>query len=255
MSTSVSAAGQHLICQRSAAGKMEHDNYSEYFFSVNSPTREAFEATARAYAACYRKFLPANKNARILDLGCGMGHFLCFLRTEGYTNYWGIDKSPALVHFSQNNVTKRVSVADVFDYLKGGGVFDVIVANDFVEHIPKSKTLNLLTSIYDSLESDGLLLVKTPNMSNPFGLRFRYIDYTHEQGFTEESLGHILRASGFKKIHIMGTPCPSHSLIARIRELRRRVAYSIIAGALRVQGYGSPRILAPNLIAVSTKAG
>jgi 2-polyprenyl-3-methyl-5-hydroxy-6-metoxy-1,4-benzoquinol methylase len=231
----------------------KHDHYSEYFFSVNNPAREAFDASARSYAAWYRKFLPANKNVRILDLGCGMGHFLHFLQVAGYTNYWGIDKSPALVHFTQNNVTRRVSVADAFDYLRDSGVFDVIAANDFVEHIPKIKTLNLLTSIYDSLESDGLLLVKTPNMSNPFSLRFRYQDYTHEQGFTEESLGQILRMSGFKEIHITGASFADHSFKGRIGMLRRRVTHSIIAEALRAQGYGSPCILDPNLVAICTK--
>ena len=231
----------------------KQDNYSEYLFSVNSTTREAFDATARVYSAWYRKFLPANKNAKILDLGCGMGHFLHFLQIEGYTNYWGIDKSPALVHFIQNNVTTRVSVADVFDYLKYSGVFDVIAANDFIEHISKSETLNLLTSIYDSLDSSGLLLVKTPNMSNPFGLRFRYQDYTHEQGFTEESLRYILRTSGFKEIQVMGASPTGNSFKARLYKLRLRVTQSIIAEGQRAQGYGSSCILDPLLIAVCTK--
>lgn len=244
---------QSVNLARGAKMVGKRDTYGEYFFSVNSPTREAFDATARAYSAWYRKFLPANKNAKILDLGCGMGHFLYFLHVEGYTNYWGIDKSPALVHFAQNNVTRRVSVADVFDYLKESGVFDVIAANDFVEHIPKSETLNLLTSIYDSLESDGSLLVKTPNMSNPFGLRSRYQDYTHEQGFTEESLGYVLRTSGFKEIQMMGSSLAGHSFKARIDKLRRRVSHSIITEALRAQGYSLPSILDHNLVAICTK--
>jgi hypothetical protein len=46
----------------------KRDNYGEYFLSMNSPKREAFDAMARAYSAWYRKFLPANKNAKILDL-------------------------------------------------------------------------------------------------------------------------------------------------------------------------------------------
>ena len=47
----------------------------------------------RIYRAAFGPHLPADRDAKILDLGCGCGYFLHFLRTEGYTNVLGIDSS------------------------------------------------------------------------------------------------------------------------------------------------------------------
>jgi 2-polyprenyl-3-methyl-5-hydroxy-6-metoxy-1,4-benzoquinol methylase len=232
--------------------ELYHKYHEYYFLQKNSPTREAFESAARFYSARYRKFLPANKNAKILDLGCGMGHFLYFLDREGYTNYWGIDLSPLQVQFVRENITTRVTTAEAFDYLNANGAFDVIAVNDVLEHISKPKTLDFLTLTYKSLGSSGLLFLKTPNMSNPFGLQSRYQDLTHEAGYTQDSLSHVLRASGFQEIQIMGA---SHVVRSRPRigKLTERILHKIIEQMFELQGYSRPSILAPNLIAICAK--
>src|SRR5439155_26972464 len=45
----------------------------------------------RVFRKVLLPLLPADKQARILDLGCGYGEFLCFLQKEGYQNAAGID--------------------------------------------------------------------------------------------------------------------------------------------------------------------
>jgi cyclopropane fatty-acyl-phospholipid synthase-like methyltransferase len=231
-----------------------YDKYHEhYFLQKNSPTREAFEAIARIYAAWYQKSLPANKNAKILDIGCGMGHFLYFLEKEGYTNYWGIDLSPSQVQFVRENITARVTVADAFDYLNTNGAFDVIAANDVLEHISKHRTLDFLTLTYNSLDSSGLLFLKTPNMSNPFSLKSRYQDFTHEAGYTQDSLRYILSASGFQEIQLLGASYVVQSFKSRIGKLTERILHKLIAQMFELQGYSRPSILAPNLIAICAK--
>ena len=47
------------------------------------------------------------------------------------------------------------------------------------------------------MKPGGKIFVKTGNMSNPFSLRLRYIDFTHEVGFTEESFVQVLYIAGF----------------------------------------------------------
>jgi 2-polyprenyl-3-methyl-5-hydroxy-6-metoxy-1,4-benzoquinol methylase len=232
----------------------QYDKYYEHYFRrVNIPTKEAFEEAASSYSACFQKSLPSDKNIKILDVGCGMGHFLYFLKKAGYTNYWGIDISTAQVSFVRENITERVEVADVFDYLKAICGFDVIVANDVLEHIPKDKILDLLNLIYQALEPNGLFFAKTPNMSNPFSLRFRYVDYTHDVGFTEESLRYVLSITGFEDIEITGAPSQLRSFKSWIAAARSRAIRAIIAQALKAQGYGSPSILDSNLIVMCKK--
>jgi 2-polyprenyl-3-methyl-5-hydroxy-6-metoxy-1,4-benzoquinol methylase len=229
------------------------ERYHEHFAKMNSPSKEAFESIARHYLEWYGGFLPPDKNAKILDVGCGMGHFLYFLEAEGYKNYCGIDSSAEQVQFVRKNLTSRVIVADIFDYLNASGSFEVIVANDVLEHIPKDRTLELLTLAHDSLERGGFLFIKTPNMSNPFSMRFRYIDFTHEVGFTEESLRQVLRASGFQEIQIKGGSYVVQSFKSRLGKLGEQIAHKMLKQSFILQGYGLPGILDAHLIAVSER--
>jgi len=229
--------------------------HEQYFLQMNNPTREAFESTANAYSAWYGKFLPADKNSKILDVGCGMGHFLCFLKREGYINYWGIDLSPSQVQFVAEHVTKRVTLADAFAYLRTNDAFDVIAANDILEHISKDATRGFLTLLYNSLKANGLLFIKTPNMSNPFGLKSRYQDFTHEVGFTEDSLRLVLNISGFHELCITGTSYATQSRRPWIAKFGERITHKILEQMFKAQGYAHPSILEPNLIAICMKGG
>jgi len=121
-----------------------------------------------------------------------MGHFLYFLNKMGYSNFIGIDISPQQVAFVRKYITNNVILADGFDFLKEAirrrEHFDIIVLNDVIEHIPKVKILELLKLILNTLKPGGKVFIKTGNMWNPFNLGIRYIDFTHETGFTEDSL-------------------------------------------------------------------
>jgi 2-polyprenyl-3-methyl-5-hydroxy-6-metoxy-1,4-benzoquinol methylase len=77
-----------------------YERYLEsHFIRFNIPSKEAFEYMARCYFNWYDPYLPKNKDARILDFGCGIGHFLYFLNKMGYSNFVGIDISPQQVAF------------------------------------------------------------------------------------------------------------------------------------------------------------
>ena len=78
-------------------------------------------------------WLPEDKGAAILDVGCGRGEFLRFLQVEGYVNCEGIDLAEEQVEQSKRwNLPVRCE--DALDYLKGltadGGIA-AKVADDF----------------------------------------------------------------------------------------------------------------------------
>lgn len=73
--------------------KKLYDEYFEHCAELNEATEEAFEGMADAYSSWYKLFLPDDKTTRILDIGAGVGHFLCFLKREGHKNYCGLDVS------------------------------------------------------------------------------------------------------------------------------------------------------------------
>ena len=44
------------------------------------------------------KFLPANKNSKILDIGCGYGALLISLQDLGYSEFTGVDRCPEIIN-------------------------------------------------------------------------------------------------------------------------------------------------------------
>ena len=187
-----------------------YDSYVSNGFGASHDVKK-FEIQRRYFKKNYLRFMPKNKKARILELGCGMGEFFYFCKKEGYKNYKGIDASAENVRYIKKNLGKNsnISVCDIFDYLNEGHnaeKYDVIVLNDVIEHLTKPEIFDLLDRVYSNLNKGGVFLVKTPNMANPFvAAAGRYIAFDHEIGFTEYSMNQILHTTGFSDIKIIGT--------------------------------------------------
>jgi len=162
---------------------------------------------AKYYRENYFRSLPQNKKALILDIGCGMGHFLYFLKNSGYKNYIGIDLSRECIEYCLKNKLgnkRNVLFVGAQEYLqKTKKKFDLIVMNDVIEHLEKEKIVTVLSLIKLKLKTGGKLIIKVVNSANPItGNSSRYLDFTHTVGFTQESLAQVLRMTGFKKIKI-----------------------------------------------------
>ena len=62
------------------------DRYTESVYSrVNALTPEELERSAVEYACVYQGLLPSNRSLPVLDIGCGGGSFLYFLKNSGVT--------------------------------------------------------------------------------------------------------------------------------------------------------------------------
>lgn len=231
------------------------DSYFESFFKdMNNLTQKGFEKSAKFYYSFYKEFLPEDKNAKILDIGCGLGQFLYFLEKQGYKNYYGIDVSEQQIKFCQDKVTKKVETTDIFGFLKGKKEqFDLVVANDVLEHIPKGKLFEILELVHQSLKPEAKFFAKVPNMSNPFGLMDRYSDFTHEIGFTEFSLREVLVMSGFKIIKIKGAAYPLISLKSVAAKILELPFYIFLRMMFRIQGHIAPKIMDKDIISITKK--
>lgn len=149
-----------------------------------------------------RGWLPENKEARGLDLGCGHGDLLATLRTAGYSNLKGLDLSPEAVRIAQERGLD-VHLGDVMEFLRDTSErFELILAFDLLEHFRKDELLEVLRLIANALQPGGILIYQTPNGLSPWASHYRYGDLTHELILTPASAQTALRMTGFRDIQI-----------------------------------------------------
>ncbi|MDD5439335.1 MAG: methyltransferase domain-containing protein [Candidatus Omnitrophica bacterium] len=152
----------------------------------------------------FLRLMPSDKKARILDIGCGCGQFLYMLRENGYRNIKGIDIGHLQVETTKKLGIDAEKINDLRHYLASSKGWDVIVMSQVIEHFRKDELYPNLLAIKEALADAGRVIIATPNMALVSGPFQRYIDFTHEIGFTERSLHEVLRVTGFRDIAVAG---------------------------------------------------
>jgi 2-polyprenyl-3-methyl-5-hydroxy-6-metoxy-1,4-benzoquinol methylase len=149
------------------------------------------------------------KDAAILDLGCNKGYLLKTLETEGYTDLTGVDLSKKDLEIAASIVPQAAFIADdIFDFLlHSQQKFDVILLKAVIEHVEKSRVIELLQLMSSRLSPTGFVLIDVYNADWLFSHHDRYMDFTHETGFTQESLRQVMMFA-FKGIEIYPTASP-----------------------------------------------
>ncbi|PWK28308.1 methyltransferase family protein [Arcicella aurantiaca] len=100
-----------------------------------------------------------NKDITILDIGCGTGGLLTFLRTNQYANIQGIDYSDYSIHFSKsrNLNVQKMSIDDLNTHFQNQQ-FDVIICNDVFYCLDKTQITNALQNIANLIKPNGIFL-------------------------------------------------------------------------------------------------
>ena len=212
----------------------------------------------RFYVEDYRsqmaRFLPLDRKARVVDLGCGKGFLVEFLLREGYENVLGVDTSPEQVEFGKKSGLP-VARADALQFLRENKDLDLVICTDLVEHFSKDEVVDLLSAIYDALAPSGSVIIRTINCSSILGATARYTDFTHETGFTERSLRQVLVACGFKRVSVTDSKVTFHWRPKRIVRWSFFKLWRIFLRAVLAaeEGTSYPRLLGADLIAQAFK--
>ena len=108
----------------------------------------------RSDLLCLRR-LQLKRSARVLDVGCGAGHFLYALRERGFVNLLGVDPFLASdIHYPNGLVIERKDVAAV------QGEWDLVCFHHSFEHIPDQQAT--LASAARLLAPGGVCLLRLP---------------------------------------------------------------------------------------------
>jgi 2-polyprenyl-3-methyl-5-hydroxy-6-metoxy-1,4-benzoquinol methylase len=180
-------------------------------------------------------------DASILELGPGHGSLLAWLRSTGFSNLSGVDASPGDVEFANTHLGEKVVAHGyaVRHLAARPATFDFIAAKAVLEHIPRTQLLSLVDALHSALKPGGLLLVDVPNMDWILAGHERYMDLTHESGFTRESL-HSLLSLRFAHVEITGSRLGTTT---RSQRLFRGALVAAIRRALYVLGEGASDLL------------
>lgn len=183
----------------------------------------------QAYDTFLRGWLPENKEAVILEVGCGGGRLLYFLKKKGYRNISGVDISPEQVMLAKQ-VIENVTEGNAIEYLVcHADSFDLIVGLDIIEHFKKDEVLKFLEACYKALRPQGRLLLQTPNAESPWGVMHRYHDFTHELAFDPHSLNKLFQEMGFVKIESRQPGPVVRGILSLSRFLIWKVIWSLLA--------------------------
>jgi SAM-dependent methyltransferase len=148
------------------------------------------------------RHLPRDREAKILDLACGHGAFLHFLRIAGYKNCSGIDISPEQIELAHKLGVSEAYCGDIVYELKRArsGSVDAIMLMDILEHLENDDLFELLDNTFRVLTKDGICLAHVPNGEGLYGMRVRFGDLTHARAFTPRSAGQLFRTIGFAQV-------------------------------------------------------
>jgi 2-polyprenyl-3-methyl-5-hydroxy-6-metoxy-1,4-benzoquinol methylase len=211
-----------------------------------------FRHTVENYETNLSDLLPKDPAARILDVGCGWGQFLWWLRSKGYTAAQGIDASAQQVSYCQSLGLQVTQVADAVHFMNlHEARFELVTLHHVIEHLDFNTGMALLVAIRRSLRPRARVIVQTPNMSSFAGLFSRYIEVTHVTGFTENSLAEALELAAFKDIRVFGGQNPVHLRPRRLVWLGLQATTRFVWRMMLFAelGIDRPRILHKNLYA------
>ena len=182
--------------------------------------QQLFAGNAPYITQLIKRFIPTDRSIRIVDLGCGHGIYLYFLKQEGYQNLVGIDTSEEQVALAHRLGIHEVQRGDIGDFLSGDDkLADVVLLIDILEHLPLTVAFDLLDRIYVKLNKGGRLIIHVPNAEGLFGMRMRYGDLTHEHSFTPTSMRQMLKAIGFSIITYSEDKPVVHGMTSLVRRL------------------------------------
>jgi SAM-dependent methyltransferase len=198
--------------------------------------------------------LPRDKAAICLDIPCGYGNFLYFLKQNFYTRCYGYDLDQRQVELALSidlPAQRGDALVELMKRDEGGTA--LISSLDFLEHLDKNAAISFLEACYRSLGHRGVLILRMPCCDGFFGAHDLHNDITHQWGVTSNALRGLLAMVGFESIQLLDEPPSRDGPSAFVRLLISKFARTATAFALRLMYLAPPTIWGRSMWAIAIK--
>lgn len=174
----------------------------------------------------YSAWLPRDRSAAILDLGCGDGRVLRFLSSKGYLNIHGVDRDPVALAVIGKLEGVAVECTEVgLEYLRQQrGKFKLIILKQMIYYVERSEIMSFMLALKDALTDDGVIVVEFFNAALLSSRMTELKDPFIRTAYTEHSMRRLFAATGLHELHIGGERRESGG------KLRSRVYAALRAG-------------------------
>lgn len=208
-------------------------------------------------AGVIRRHFPENREAVILDLGCGSGLLLALAAQMGYRRLSGLDGSAGRVATARARGVVLAAQGDLCRHVAAlpPASHDLIITFDVLEHFGGDALVGLVDAIHAALRPGGRWLIHVPNAASPFFGQVYHGDLTHKTAFTLGSLDWLLRASGFREVRGYEDTPVIHGVKSLIRWLGWQALRTLLRAwtAIETGDSGRNAVLTRSLLAVAVK--
>jgi 2-polyprenyl-3-methyl-5-hydroxy-6-metoxy-1,4-benzoquinol methylase len=207
----------------------EYDSYyrdvSRYADAATATGSGRSEQDALRLGALADSLVPfaANRNARILDVGCAAGGLLRCLGERGFTSLTGLDPAPGCIAVIGALPGVRGVVGSLVAKPAGLGSFDLVTAVHVLEHVRDLQRAG--EALLEWVRPDGTLYVEVPDATRyheALAAPFQEFNTEHINHFSPTTLTRFLAGWGFAPLRIEQTSLPVAPL-----------PYPVIAGWFR----------------------
>src|SRR3990172_6237336 len=144
---------QHWLGQKNFIGMILYKIYGE----------PVLPQSVKEWLKEWVKYAKLKTNYKIMDLGCGSGDLLCYMRQQGFSNLIGVDP------YIEDDILYKNGVKILKKDLKEINMkFDFIMLHQSFEHMDHPK--KVLKKLYDLLKPNRYLLIRIP-ISSSFAWR------------------------------------------------------------------------------------
>lgn len=146
------------------------------------------------------RYLSEAHRGRLLDVGCGNGQYLAYMRDLGWEVY-GVDTDHEAALVAQQQYKVSVYTGNLEDANFPNDYFDAVTLNHVIEHV--FDPIKILSECYRILKPGGCLIVVTPNSKSMghyiFRDSWRGFDIPrHMYLFNKNTLNTCVKHAGFQ---------------------------------------------------------